>query len=328
MVDKGEPGLEPAALEYAVRPRLAWVSRNKRFLIFLAMFMAISAPIGWYWKPLKHRVQWLYWSHQATKHVMPQGAVTSIVGREAAILPTTNPDYLPRSPYAPIASTQPAASYNPVVFQNLSTLDGRLQSVGTSGPVIFIGKAVRPDGTPRLVVLTGGREMDFRYLLRSVRAAVLPLPGWFDPLPATGAVIPRGGGYSGPPPQPATYLTASLDPKDPSHITIPYFVSESTTAIARAIAATRSSVPGEPSPRITADDLRDQVPKEVGRGEIDVFLQNDDTIRFTVRGPGRAATTSVAADPASLNQAAAAFQAQRGNPGRGSASAPSGRGAR
>lgn len=324
------PSPDPATptLEYSKRPHLAWVSRHARLLIVLVLLLTIGGSTWWYWQPLKRRIQWLYWSHQAAKHVMPHGAVISIVGPEAARLPTTNPDYLPRSPYAPLAATQPSASYVPVVYQELSKMDGRLQSVsGRDGPVIFIGKAMRPDGTPRLVVLTGAREMDDRYLLRSVGAAVLPLPGWFDPLPpSVGILIGRGGGYSGPPPQPATYLTGSLDPKDPSHIVIPYFVSESTTAMARAVAASRASMPGSPAPRIMAADLRDRVPREIGRGEIDVYLKNDDTLTFTVRGPGTAAVTTIAADPASIDQAAAAYMAQRGRRGGGPTTAPAGRG--
>ena len=132
-------------------------------------------------------------SIRAAVHVMPFNADISIVGPEASRVATTNPDYLPRTPFALVtnrgrppspASTQPWASYNPIAFRELAMLDGRLRSMRSpNGPVIFMGTVHRPDGAPRLVIITGELERDSSSMFHSVGAAVLPLPGWFDPLP-------------------------------------------------------------------------------------------------------------------------------------------------
>jgi hypothetical protein len=312
---EGTPG-KPPTLEYAPRVGLAWIGRHRKWLILLALCFAVAAPTWWYWQSLKARAMWLYWSHRAAVHVMPINAEISIIGREASRLATTNPDYVPYSPFKPVASTQPSASYNPIAFRELAKLDGRLRSMGyPDGPVIFMGTVHRPDGKPRLVIITGGSERDCRYMLRNVGAAVLPLPRWFDPLPpASGTPLLRFGGGSGGPPEPAAYLSGMIDPRDPSHVVIPYVVSESTTAIIRRMsAAARANTPGAPIGPVSAAiirSVRDQTPLVIGQGEIDVHLQNDDSLSFAIRGPGQLAAATIAGDPQSLLQASQASQAQ------------------
>lgn len=297
------PGNQPDSpqLDYARPVRFGWISRHRKLLIGLALLLAVAGPVWWNWQPLKHRALWLYWSHRAATHVMPEAAIVSITGPEAAQLPTTNPDYVSPA-YTTTKWAQPSASYIPNTFRELSRLDGRLRSMAfPDGPVIFMGTMHRPDGTPRLVIITGGSEMDSRYLLRNTGSAVLPLPGWFDPLPVTGPPLSRGFRGSGPPPTPAAYRTGVRDPKDPSHAVIKYTLSESTTMVARGIAATRA---GTGLPNATAAEIS-QVPRKViGEGEIDVRLGNDDSLNFAIRGPGQLSSTSNQSDPQSLQTAA------------------------
>lgn len=301
------------SLEYAARPRLAWVSRHRRWLIPMALCVGFAGSILWFWRPLSTRVRWLYWSHRAAIHVMPAGADVSVVGPQAATMPAGNPDYVPTSPYRFLASTQPSASYSPIAFRELVRLDGRFDSMpNRTGPVIFIGTVPRPDGTPRLLILTGGYERDSRNMLRTVGALVLPLPLWFDPLPpipsTTAAPVIRLGGGSGRPPEPIVFLTGTIDSKDASHLIIPYMLLESYSAMVQRLrAAARAADPTAPDAALPAT-VQTQMAQATAQGELDVYLQNDDSLRFTVRGPGQLPTTTLAADPQSLRRAAGASQ--------------------
>jgi len=78
-------------LDYAQRPPLAWVSRHRRILIFLALCFAIIGPIWWYWSPLKTRVLWLYWTRQAAAHRMPEKSVDLFIRDPAKAIKTSPP---------------------------------------------------------------------------------------------------------------------------------------------------------------------------------------------------------------------------------------------
>lgn len=317
---------EAPKLEYAPPPGAAWIGRHRKSLIFLALILAIAGPTWWYRESLKTRVLWLYWSHRAAVHVMPTTNPVSVVGPEANNLVAGNPDYLPSSPFKPLDSTQPAASYNPVAFRELIKLEGRLRSMYIpDGPIIFLGTLHRPDGDPRLVIITGGTEHDSRYMMDSVGAAVLPPPGWFDPIPSAGASYLRLRGGSGPPPQPATYYTGTIDPRDASHVIISYAVSESIDAMLRRAATTRVSLPGRPAPRPSPADIRGHTPQVIGQGEIDVYLKDDDSLHLAIRGPGQLANTIINADPATLQKMAQSTQTLRAAVKQNAATSPSAR---
>ena len=137
---------------------------------------------------------------------------------------------------------------------------------------------------------------------------MLPLPRWFDPLPAPtpGPPLTRFGGGSGPPPVPAVFLTGSIDPNDSSHVIIPYMLLESYTAIARRTRSAIAPASASASTLPTITDIQGNPIQVTAQGELDVYLQNDDSLRFALRGPGQLPTTRMAADPTSLLQAAAA----------------------
>lgn len=304
-----QPPQNPSPLQYAPRRRVAWYARRRNWLMITFLCIVIAAPLWWYWQPLALRAQWLYWSHRAAGHVMPAGADVSVIGPQAGAIPTTNPDYLPMSIYQPLASTQPAASYYPIAFRELSRIDGRLAPIAAAkAPVIFMGTVRRPDGTPRLVILNGAVERDSRSMTRGINTTVLPLPRWFDPLPPAGgaAIIGSRGAGSGRPPVPAAYLTATIDPRDPSHLIIPYNLLESATAVAQRVrAAARAVDPDGPLPTgLTTDP-----PQPTAQGELDVHLQNDDTVRFILRGPGQLPTAPIVATPQSPQQSSSSSPA-------------------
>src|SRR5262245_29637765 len=81
-------------LEYGHQGSLAWAGRHRRKLILLAILLAIAGPIAWYFKPLKHRALWLYWSHRAATHPMPWAlpAITSDPTEIARL--GSNPEYV------------------------------------------------------------------------------------------------------------------------------------------------------------------------------------------------------------------------------------------
>jgi hypothetical protein len=255
------PPPTPPTLEYAKRPALAWVSRHRRLLIFVALCLAIGGPIWWYWAPLKHRVLWLYWFHQAAQYQMPAKAVDVFIDDPAKVkLASSNPDFI--TP----ANRGSTLSFCPVVYRRLLQYDSRLNLTGGNDrPVAFMGTLHRPDGMPRLVIVSGYSGITSN-LLGLTSVLVLPPPRWSDPLPpASTNRIGRGMGGSGPPPTETRLRSGVIDPTDSSHISFEFEAGPrggflrtrgGTTAPVWTISAT---------------------------GIIDAHLQNDDSIAFTLR---------------------------------------------
>jgi hypothetical protein len=131
-------------------------------------------------------------------------------------------------------------------------------------PVAFMGTLKRPDGTPRLVVIYGDLGW-YGNGISGIGGVIMPLPGIFGVLPTPiTQIVPQGNWYVGPMPDPAELQSGSVDPNDPSHVTFPFLVgpmSETWTG--------GTAVPGTIN----------------FRGWMDVYLQNDDTVRFALRGP-------------------------------------------
>lgn len=264
-------------LEYARPTPLVWIGRHRGLLIFLAVCIAIGGSIHWYWTPLKRRATWLYYSRQAAAHVMPVVATDAVITDpvRAGTVPTTNPDYLVAG------SPQPQyAQYLPGAYRNLLSVDSRLGMTGGIGtPVIFMGTLKRPDGTPRLVIITGGHG-ESRQLVAATLVLVLPIPKFLDaPPPLTG--LPRigmGMAGSGPPPVFTQMRTGVADPYDPSHIAI-----EFTAAVPMLRSQTSASIGASTAPgAIARSAVFPRVAPPAG-GMIDAYLKNDDSIEFTLR---------------------------------------------
>lgn len=229
---------------------LAWVSRRRRLLIFLAICIAIGGSIYWCWTPLKRRATWLYYSRQAAAHVMPTIAI---------------------------------AHYSPQSYQNLLSVDSRLDMIGgKSTSVIFLGTLKRPDGTPRLVIITGGRGTSQK-LLVGTRVLVLPIPKLLETPPAPPPTGPPplsvGTVTIGVPPIRTRMQTGVIDPDDRSHIAIefavePPYISEQQIAMALNATTQPGGVPIAVQPATN--------PAPAG-GMIDAYLRNDDSIAFTLR---------------------------------------------
>lgn len=254
----------PQTLEYAKRPKLAWVGRHRKLFICLSLLIAVSIPLGWFWQPLKHRVLWLYWFQQATQYRMP--------GKSVDLQIDSNTVPLPASDHVTFTSgSLTTAIFNPHVYRKLLQYDSRLGITGGADqPVAFMGVLKRPDGTPRLVIASGGSGMTSSPLANT-SIVVLPLPSWNDPLPpAAFTRLPRGrGGYSGPPPTPSRLRSGVVDPSNPSHIVFEFEAGPQGRTTARPLA---TSAPATmPTWTVSAT------------GIIDAHLQNDDSISFTVR---------------------------------------------
>jgi hypothetical protein len=242
-------------------------------LILFAFCIAVAIPIYWYWTPLKHRALWLYWSRRAAAHVMPTHSVDVTIRDPARVnlVPTTNPDYVVYAAAPPPMFTgitpAPSAMYAPLSYRHLQQFDARLNITGgPSIPVLFMGTLRRPDGTPRLVIVTGGSGVSSN-ILAMTGTLVLPLPKWNDPLPPSSVShLGMGMGYSGPPPIPTLLKTGVIDPSDPTQITF-----EFTAGQPRFSPAARGA---------TAPPSTNPVG---GGGIIDAHLQNDDSLAFKLR---------------------------------------------
>jgi hypothetical protein len=179
VADAGKP-----RLDYAPRTPLAIVGRHGCLLICLALAIAIGAPLWWFWQPLKQRVMWLYWFHQAAAFRMPDTPEHNEVWYPIPPrqVPTTRPEFQLET-YFDRGYQFAMARYLPRPYQELRKIDPRFFPPGSDDmPLAFMGTLKRPDGAARLVVVFGGRGLEIR-IMGSVYATVLPAPGLFDPLP-------------------------------------------------------------------------------------------------------------------------------------------------
>lgn len=186
-------GPTPApTLEYRNGPRLRWLGRHPRVLIGLALLLALGILAYEYRQSLVHRVRWLYWSHRAANHVMPDKpySLEIIDNKEVARISLGDPDFVVK---LDSSGRYRYGYYIPTTYKHLQEFDSRLNlTAGISNPIAFMGKRRRPDGTNRLVIITGGADAYKGELIAGANALVLPIPGLFDPLPPLGSM--RFGG--------------------------------------------------------------------------------------------------------------------------------------
>lgn len=242
-------------LDYGQRTHLSWLHRCRKFLVFLAVCVAIAVPIYRFREPLKHRAVWLYWSHEAAAYRMPNNPVDVVINDSQQVkrIATTNPDYL-----IPLSGNGAgAAIYSPRPYRQLLQLDSRLTMTGFAEfGVVFMGTLRRPDGVSRLVLVTGNHGI-VANPVGGAYVLVLPLPGILDPLPPPTS-IPLGrtmgrniqGDHSRDP----TYSSTGVPiPEDPSSIRFQFVV-----------------------PVMVAPGRR----QVTGGGGIRAYLQNDDSLKF------------------------------------------------
>lgn len=265
MIPEPAPGTisrERPTLDYDHRVRLRIVGRHKKKLIFLALCLAIAISVYRNWGPLKHRVLWLYWFNQAMAFRMPEKPVDLRIHdpKNAAQAMAEDLAYV-RSKVANTGNIP--VEYLPNVYRRLFEQDSRLNlTTGNGHAVAFMGRMVRPDGTPRLVIVTHADGYNSQILNRT-GVLVLPVPRWNDPLPP--AVSGRHGwgiSGSGPIPSIARLRSGNLDPADHAHLAFDFVVGPS-------IAHFRGT-PWNP------DEVRNT-------GIIDARLTNDDAMKFTIR---------------------------------------------
>lgn len=251
-------------LDYRHRPRLSWIGRHKKKLIFLALCLAIAIPVYRNWAPLKHRVLWLYWFNQAMAFRMPEKPVDLRIHdpQNAAQAMAANLAYQrSKQGYRGIIPVE----FVPVVYRRLFEQDSRLNLTAMVGnSVAFMGRMERPDGIPRLVIVMHSDGMDSQILNRTAVLA-LPIPKWNDPLPpATSPQYGWGISINGPPPSIARFRSGMLDPADHTHLIFDYIIGPGMFSAAQS-----------PS---TPDNV-------VSSGVIDAYLKNDDALHFSIRGP-------------------------------------------
>jgi len=233
-------------LAYSRPPALPWVSQHRRLLLALALLGATSLPVWHSRATLMQRADWLYWSDRCASHRMP-GPIDLVItdAARARGLLTADDDYEPKGT---------GCIYSPRAWRMLERADPRcfwISSAVDDGAIVFLGALRRPDGTWRLVVVRGANTNAYD-LLAFTRVLVLPHPKPFEPFP--GQVVSAGSCYSGRW-RDAQLRGASHDPKDASHILLPFDVNP--------------EIPGGGSLRAT--------------GLIDGYLQNDDSLSFRLR---------------------------------------------
>lgn len=255
----------PPELHYAPPPRLAWVGRHRRALITVALLVAVGVPGYHYRQTIFDTIRWHYWFRQCLAHQMPADAPLWVSDpQEAAAVLATDSDYTayalhPGGRTTPVPTTRPAV-YVPRAFRELRDLDGRCRWLDrarfATSPIIFLGARSRPDGQTRLVVIDSAGENGY-LLLHHTNVMVLPPPRLFD--------RPERLGFSPGHASAGFFIPASLraaqpDPNDPTHLTIAFDVYSVHGMF---------GLPGEK--RRTAE------------GIIDAYLQNDDSLRVTIR---------------------------------------------
>jgi hypothetical protein len=243
-------------LEYVQRPPLPFVGRHRKKLVSLALLLAIAILLYRYWQPLEHRVLWVYWSRAAAAHVMPASSTDLILSDPAAISKAlaSDPNYFR---YAVPGTTASPVAYWPTAYRELVKYDSRLGASMMGDAVTFVGTMRRPDGTPRLVIVTGCSGYN-QMLLNWISVRVLPIPSWFDSPPTLKLPTPSWvRSIDGPIPIPTRLKSGMRDPADASHIVFEF---------------EKSSAPFVSAPW-----------KVDATGVIDAHLQNDDSITFTLR---------------------------------------------
>jgi hypothetical protein len=203
------------------------------------------ALVGYRYEPqVQRHVEWLYWSYRCEQYTARQGLERFVTDPTQVKSLSSDPDYLVDNKWA---------FYSPYAFRQLKNLDGRCNWLGDppSSPLAFLGTRNRPDGTSRLVAISG--SMDNAYdLFGDMSVLVLPRPGPFQPIPEEAA----GHGYAYDGPALRIDVQAGLpDPKDAAHITFAFVCYQ--------------------LPRYASGGLL-----KTG-GTIDAYLRNDDSVEFS-----------------------------------------------
>lgn len=215
---------------------------------------------------LKHRALWYYWANCAAGHVMPAaGELVVTDSATAASLIAHNPDYVD---IKQSDSTQPTARYMPAAYRRLLDYDGSSGARASfSRPIIFLGTLRRPNGTERLLVISGYRAP--RYNLTGSLQIQLFRIGLFDTPPSrldvplsinSEPITPRVSEW-------VEFRTGQIDPNDPSHLVIPFVILGG---------------------QILAAPQSNDRSKQTGEGSLDAYLDNEDSLRWKKNMPGPA----------------------------------------
>lgn len=250
----------PPPLDYGNHPPLAWIGKNRKKLIALAILLAIVGPLAWYREPLWDLGEWHYWMRQAAAHRMPEGLAVVTSSPSEIAKYSNHPDYVVQ---AVRGGNTDQLVYSPRALRELVRLDPRF-AVFANGPTSYLGILHRPDGQPRLVAVLAPTlivsSANFRGYVASggpVHVVVAAIPAAFDTIPpAVPPAVPVFiNGLNRPASvttrvlndlaignlaQPSQIFPARIDPDDPSHLVISTLTE---------------------------------------RGSLHLFLQNDDTIR-------------------------------------------------
>jgi hypothetical protein len=142
----------------------------------------------------------------------------------------------------------PAASYVPEVLRKYWEVSGTWRIVSA---VAFMGRRISPSGHSRLVIVYGSTRNAFRLTTPAPNEYEVYTTGLFSstlvPAPPTATLCAGPVG-------PATLSPGVADPADASHITFPFSVGQT-------------------------DD------RPAWTGILDVHLNDDDTLTFTLRDP-------------------------------------------
>lgn len=235
------PETAPQPLTYAPRPPWHRRKRWRRGKLVVAVLLITVA--GWYWLQPWRRVQIVYWQRRCMKMTPPADGQIEIrdPGKMAALM--NNPDYI-RGP-------GPAASktyWHPEAWRRFRSWCMPTESWRSwNGTVVFLGTRCAPGGSPRLVMVSNeglfffsGRQQGHNLHVTVIRPATL----WREPESHANMVA-----------IPWDFLGVQLsagraDPNDASHIVVPCTVYD--------------LVPQPSLPRA---------------GQIDLYLQTDDTLR-------------------------------------------------
>lgn len=249
-------------LDYAPRSnRLAWARRHWRRLLLLTLTLTIGFMLWWKWIPVRHYVLWQYRFRQALAFRMPEKSADIYIDDAAGVVrAASDRDYQVQRSLPSMPGEKPFdfAKFTPRVYRDLFAVDPRLTSASRADSAIaFMGVLHRPDGLPRFV-LVAGTGGDTTRILAEIDILVLPLPDWAESPPTIkGRSVGRM--YVGPgiPPLAIRFRSGRTDSKDRSHIIFDCELYRGTNYL---------------GPPFTM----------VGTGLIDAFLQNDDSIVFTL----------------------------------------------
>jgi hypothetical protein len=250
------------SLEYG-RQRRNWLRRHWRLLFLIVCATAVLIPCYKHRVTLLARANWIYWSKRAALHSMPTASVPLL--RRVSASGAVESDYVVLRQAS--ATTQPVAAYAPAAYRRLLDIDPRLYQYRPDYdrtdrlPLVYMGTVYRPDGTPRLVIITGSGG--YRPL-EGLKVAVLPVASLFDPPPSKPATRLRTKIVwtilCGPPPRPVELHSGVLDPLNHSRIVLHFVVGDDFV--------------GEPL--VSTNRI-------VGEGDLEVRLQDDDAVKVIVR---------------------------------------------